>query len=478
MKNSFLLGFMLFFFLSIPAQAQKQSTLLTSKQVQNIDNGNTRSGIALYDYYNIGYYYLGQNSFRSAERYFKKADKYIQILERDYKFSTLKAVEDEQQRLKFESDNLQIKDYVTNANLVLASEIDLYKSIVEKSYAKSIALVQEARPYYSPLFMHIQNEKAQSRKLKQLVSEHGALKKRKTEFETQQEFKKRFAKYVALELQVTRKYQERSKNIGVSFKEALSTCRRHKSKIEKQAKTNAFIKKYPPTLKPHNQAHIKSMEYNAEKEIFTLVVEIQDAKQLYKYNKKRYEIRVPRSQAPHFKQQKVSNKYLFFLQDLRAVVSGGNTYKIEPIHTWYTKLNCEEGDKKAVLIVNNQRNTTDVQTYLETAITNEPEFLKAVERLKKSYLRDYARNVKANIFIFFDKKGNYKKIEISYMQDRRFATVNGDRNGDDKQGSWKRDLLRSVSQAIKKKRIRVDPPTKQCEPQKSEFRFEYVITPK
>ena len=341
-----------------------------------------------------------------------------------------------------------------------------------------IKLIEEAKPIDRILFSHLVRERKKYRILKEFIPKHLYLMKPKTEFETKAQYKARRDKYKNLEKEATKVINLKLEKLDIPFNEALKACSRQKSKIDKRTKTNEFIKKYPPVLKKYPDSRIKSITYNAEKQEFTLSVEFKKENDLYRYKTKTYTISVPQSEAQQFKESQLNNQYFFFLQDLRAVISNGKTYTINPINRWYMRLNCDKEIEEAVLLVNNTSDTRDIKTYLEKIIISEPSFLKEAKYLQESYLSDYTKGVRAEISIVFDETGRYKHSYVEYKIGNRLATENLSRDGSDKQGGAKRSLFSSVNEIMKKENIKIQPPTKQCEPKSSVFTFDYTITKK
>ena len=374
-----------------------------------------------------------------------------------------------------ESDSLVNLPYISNASLEIQEEIDLYKSVVKKSYEKLTTLKKEAQEENKTLNAYLGRWSKKSKILKAFIPEHRDLMQPKTEFETITQYQARKGKYKTLEKEATKEIDQKLEKLSIPFNEVLKTCSRQKSKVDKRTKTNTFIKKFPPVLKSYADSRIKSMTYDAETQEFSIQVEFKRENDLYRYDTKTYTISVPQSEDQEFKASKLSNTYLFFLQDLRAVISNGKTYTINPLNRWYTRLNCDKENEKAVLLFNNTTDTRGIATYLKEIISNEPNFIKEAQRLNESYLDDFTKGVRAEISIVFNEKGNYKHTVIEYKNGNRLATENLHRDDSDKQGGAKRSFLSSVDKIMKNKEVKINPPTKKCQPQSAVFSFDYSL---
>ncbi|MFV0247699.1 MAG: hypothetical protein ACK5H1_01890 [Tenacibaculum sp.] len=256
-----------------------------------------------------------------------------------------------------ESDSLVNLPYISNTSSEIQKEISLYKSVVKKSYAKLTILKKDAQEDNKTLSTYLRKWSKKSKILRAFIPEHCDLMQPKTEFETKTQYQARKDKYKTLEKEATKEIDQKLEKLSTPFNEALKTCSRQKSKIDKRIKTNAFIKKYPPVLKSYADSRIKSMTYNAETQKFSIQAEFKRENDLYRYDAKTYTVSVPQSEAQQFKASKLENKYLFFLQNLRAVISNGKTYTINPVNRWYTRLNCDKENEKAVLLINNAYDT-------------------------------------------------------------------------------------------------------------------------
>lgn len=474
--KQFILGLLFVFLFVIPTTAQEQTTLLTTGESDELISKARRSTLTINEYRNIGYYLLRENSPKSANRYFTMASKESSRLRNKYNFLSNSKIKKETDRLQREADSLMSLVYVSNTNTTINTEIELYKAIVQKSYHKMIKLIEEAKPIDRILFGHLAREGKKYTILKEFIPKHLDLMKPKTEFETKAQYRARKDQYKKLEQEATKEIDDKIKSIEIPYKQALKNCANHKGSIETREKTNGFIKKYPPVLKKYADSRIKSITYNAEKQEFTLSVDFKKENDLYRYKTKTYTISVPQSEAQQFKESQLNNQYFFFLQDLRAVISNGKTYTINPINRWYMRLNCDKEIEEAVLLVNNTPDTRGIKTYLEKIIINKPSFLKEAKQLQESYLNDYTKGVLAEISIVFDKKGSYKHTVIEYKRGNRLATENLNRDGSDKQGGAKRSLFSSVNEVMEKENIKIQPPTKQCEPQSAVFTFNYMLS--
>lgn len=478
MKRYFILGLFFTFFTIIPAKAQKQTTTLSSSRALDLMSKARKSDLTYNEYLNVGYYLLRINKPDHAKRYFKMAKKKRMYYFKKYRYYGRTSFAKKLEAIQKESDSLVNLPYISNKSSEIQKEIDLYKSVAKKSYAKLTTLKEEAQEDNKTLNSYLGRWSKKSKILKAFIPEHRDLMQPKTEFETKTQYQARKNKYKTLEKEATKEIDLKLEKLDIPFNEALKTCSRQKSKVDKRFKTNAFIKKYPPILKSYADSRMKSMTYDAEMQEFSVRVEFKRENDLYRYDTKTYNVSVPQSEAQQFKASKLSNKYLFFLQDLRAVISNGKTYTINPVNRWYTRLKCDKENEKAVLLVNNTPNPRNITTYLKEIITNESNFIKEAQRLNESYLSDHTKDVRAEISIVFNEKGNYKHTVIEYKKGNRLAAENLHRDGSDKQGGAKRSFFSSVDKIMKNKDVKINPPTKQCQPQSVVFSFDYLLEAK
>ncbi|CAL2095625.1 conserved exported protein of unknown function [Tenacibaculum sp. 190524A02b] len=476
MKQQFIWGLLLAFLFVTPLKAQEQTTTLSFNSVLDLKSKDRKSSLTYNEYLNVGYYYLRTNKSDQAERYFKLAKKKRMSYFKNYRSYRRTSFTKRIEAIQKEADSLANLSYITNVNSKIQKEIDLYKSVTKKSFGKLITLKEEAQQKNKTLNLYLGRWKKKSGILKTFISENRDLMKPKSEFETKEQYQARKDKYKNLEKEAAKEINLKLEKLDTPFNEALKACSLQKSKIDKRAKTNEFIKKYPPVLKKYADSRIKKLTYNAEKQEFTLSIEFKKENDLYRYKTKNYTISVPQSEAQQFKESQLNNQYFFFLQDLRAVISNGKTYTINPINRWYMRLNCDKEIEEAVLLVNNTPDTRDIKTYLEKIIISKPPFLKEAKRLQQSYLDDYTKGVRAEISIIFDEKGSYKHTVVEYKRGNRLVTENLNRDGSDKQGGAKRSLFSSVNEIMRKQNIKIQPPTKQCEPQSSVFTFDYILS--
>jgi hypothetical protein len=75
MKHYFIWGLLFTLLFVIPVTAQKQTTLLTTRESDDLISKARRSSLTTNEYRNIGYYLLRENSPKSANRYFGMASK-------------------------------------------------------------------------------------------------------------------------------------------------------------------------------------------------------------------------------------------------------------------------------------------------------------------------------------------------------------------------------------------------------------------
>ncbi|CAM1364396.1 tetratricopeptide repeat protein [Tenacibaculum xiamenense] len=377
-----------------------------------------------------------------------------------------------------------------NTNPILQSKIADYQKIKSKT-EKSLAALEEALiPLQKIKDSYFNLIKERKDIIETTKKQNASLNKRKSEFETQKEYDNRKSKYKAFvknstnEIdakiqEVLKPYQSQARKNYTAEKALKDEFYTHERKVNDQKNILARIKKGAPETLLYKNNSIVSMDYMAEDEKFKVVMDVSFlVPNRRKKLEKTYYVKVPRDKAQGFKNNTSDFKYFYYLEDLQAIITQDNTYIIEPIHTWYTKLNCDKEDEKAVLLVNNTPDTRDIKTYLEKLIINKDSFLKGAKRLQESYLDDYTKGVRAEISIVFDEKGSYKHTVIEYKVGNGLARINNDRRYGDKQGGAKGSFLYSIDEIMKKESIRLEPARKQCEPKYSAFTFDYTITKK
>jgi hypothetical protein len=471
MKHYFIWGLLFTLLFVIPVTAQKQTTLLTTRESDDLISKARRSSLTTNEYRNIGYYLLRENSPKSANRYFGMASKESSRIRNKYNFRSDSKIKKETERLKREAGSLMNLVYVSNTNTAIEKEIELYKSIAQKSYNKTIKLIEEAKPIDRILFGHLAREGKKYTILKEFVLKHLDLLKRKTEFETKAQYKVHKDTYKKLEQEVTKEIDDKIKNIEIPYKQALKNCANHKGSIERREKTNSFIKKYPPILKNYIEArtNIKSMKYNAKKQEFTIIAKFKDEKNVINpYKTKTYTIAVPQNEAQQFKESKQSNQYLFFLQDLKAIISNAKTYTIEPIHTWYTKLNCDKDKEAPVLLVNGKPSTQDIESYLKSILRKDKNFIVANQNTSPEYGKGYTDEYKKiRISASFDSSGKITKCSVDYPFKSSYGLVYNSYT--DKKSLQK--LAQEIIFIIQESKVKIIPQMRSCQPMKTNINF-------
>jgi len=463
MKRHFILGLLLVLFLVSKSNAQRQTTYLSSRDASKLMSKEMKSSLTINEYYNLAYYKLRQNNPQIAEILFKKGQKISFTRNRKYKFFSSQSLQRKKDALNKERDSLLLFDYVSSNDKDVRKEVDLHKSLIEKVYIDLAKLTDEAKSKNSVLLRYHASWNSKRKILTQFVRDNKELINPKTEFETQQQFEARINKYLSLEKEATKKIDARLARISVSYKQALRDCASVYNETESVKNTVDFIQKYPPTLKGYSTSRIQQMNYDAEKQQFTISVEYDD---LTKRRKgiKSYTISVPQSAAQRFKEEKYLHKYLFQLQDLRLVVTSRKVYKIEPISTWYTRSICET-DEEAPL-VNGKTNGEEI---LKTLIENDEKVQRIIFKfLDKYYLKKYT----ATFRISFDSAGKIEKaVEYRSKSGNTSQYVDIDPTFPNYilTESFHVDLDWRIMDLVEK--VTVTPRKESCEPKSTSFSF-------
>lgn len=294
---------------------------------------------------------------------------------------------------------------------------------------------------------------------------------KKGEFETEELFKERVEKHIALRRAYIKNITDSMKTLVKpygNFSNLRKTYNAKKSKTVSNENESVYFDTYSPRLKNYLSSTIKEFRYNAELEYFTLKVYFNSSSKR-KAGEKRYKIYVPLKDAEKFKKEREKHQYLFFLQDLRAVITGNKVYQIAPIYTWYIELACDKGVEESVLLINGKQSKKDIAEYIKSEVTNHPDFIKRAKDLLKLYKDRLNMTSSTSTFeVYFDEKGRYSNLDINHSTRVYLKSY-------EEYHRQEFNLEVEMKEILKAKDIRIKPRKNKCKAIRDSFRFEYTI---
>lgn len=457
MKHIFILGLLLIFISTVPVHAQSEPSYLSSSNaIKYMKQSRGNRNFKISNYRLLGYYLLKEGRTDHANTYFDKAKKKAFSMLKTYEYNP-ESIAKEIERLKTEALKRYSVDAVFDTNPIFQEEEGLYRSVKKKSYEIYYNLLNRSQTIRGDLTQHIKYGIEKEKILKKVIENHRDLLKPKSEFETKEQYTLRKNKYATLELNAIKEIEENIKNLFMPYGQAETKCIQNKNAIDRRKKSNDFVDKYQPELKSYIDSRIREMTYDAEKQVFKMVVEFSGKK----YIKKKYTIKVPQSEAKRFKEEKSTNKYFFFLQDLRAVIVGDKVYRINPVKRWYNRLICNSPDIKKGLI-NGKKNGSAI---LKKIIETDSEIQKNVTAYLKEESAINRINAKLEIS-FFPEGENRIGIHISKIYPDYLPNGNID------------DLYQKIRVRTHKliRDYEITYQSKSCEPRETKFRLEIHIS--
>ncbi|WP_431167645.1 hypothetical protein [Tenacibaculum halocynthiae] len=468
MKYHFILGVLITLFSVTPCNSQQDFSFMKSGKAYNLMSKARKGSLTIQQYRDLGYFFLAEGSTEKGKRYLKNAKQKNRVKRDEYSYSQLKVKID---KLPLASLNLESKANHVEGNEIINQEKILYIKVKNKLYADYDTLLKQALPKYKSYFRHMLYNSSKQRRITKLIENNLDLLKAKTEFETKEQYKGRITNFLDLANKEYKKANVRIEKIEMPYDKSENACIKLKKKIRNSELDLKFIDKYSPKVKNYAESNITEILYGAEQQRFKIKVKFSKEKKSYKYYTKTYTIDVPQKEAQQFKAQKQHHKYFFSLKDLRAIITGNKTYKINPVYTWYSKLICNSGMEAPILLINGKEDTMNIGKYIQSIFSEHTDFIKKAKKLSKSYLnRESKKNIKTTISIDFDKNGKYKNLTVKYHTDMTLSKI-----GVDEQQSPKNDFRYAMMDILETKNIKIIPRKNKCEPLKTTISFNFIL---